>query len=68
MTADEENVKHIEVMMNDRHSRTVEILPLEQAILEILEITEIEESMMIEDNTNVRLWETLPKLNMEHVT
>ena len=61
MTADEENVKHTEVMTSDSHSRPVEILPLVQAILEILVITEIEEGAMIKDVTNVRSWEYYPR-------
>jgi len=51
--------------MSTRCSYAVEMLPLEQAILEV---TEIEVSVMIEDVINVELWETLPKLSMEHVT
>ena len=40
----------------------------EQVIVEVTEVMEIEVSMMIEDVINVGLWETLPKLSMEHVT
>ena len=68
MAKDEENVSHTEVMMSTRYNYMVEMLPLEQVILEVTEVTEIEVSVMIEDVTNVRLWETSPKLSMEHVT
>ena len=52
-------------MMSTRYNYAVEMLPLEQAILEV---TEIEVSVMIEDVINVELWQTLPKLSMEHVS
>ena len=67
-TAGEENVEHTEVMISSNHSCAVEMLLLEQVILEVIKITEIEVSVMIEDVTNVSLWETSPKLSMEHVT
>ena len=50
-------------MMSTRYSYMAETLPLE-----VTEVIEIEVSMMIEDVINVELWETLPKLSMEHVT
>jgi len=68
MTADEEDVKHTEMMMSDSHSHAVEILPLVQAILEILEIIEIEEGVMIKDVIDAEFLETLAKMNQGYVT